>query len=56
MSLLRLVELLFEKDWLAAWNELHFAMKKGTRLNRVEAAIVDKIAAIYGWFRRDPSG
>lgn len=40
------------QDWLAAWDELHFAMKKGTRLNGIETVIVDKIAALYGMLRR----
>jgi len=43
------------QDWLAAWDELHFAMKKGTRLNRVETIVVDKIATICGLFRRGAS-
>ncbi len=43
------------QDWLAAWDELHFAMKKGTRLNGLESMIVDKIAAICGLFRREES-
>jgi serine/threonine protein kinase len=43
------------QDWLAAWDELHFALKKGTRLNGFESMIVDKIAAVYGLFRRGSS-
>lgn len=43
------------QDWLGAWDELHFAMKKGTRLNGFESMIVDKIASIYGILKRDSS-
>jgi len=43
------------QDWLAAWDELHFAMKKGTRLNGIESMIVNKIAAICALFRRKES-
>jgi serine/threonine-protein kinase len=38
-------------DWVAAWHELHFAMKNGQRLSRFETFVVDKIGAIYGLIR-----
>ena len=43
------------QDWLAAWDEIHFAMKKGTRLNGIESMIVDKITAICRLFRPEES-
>ena len=43
------------QDWLAAWDQLHFAMKKGTRLNGIESMIVDKIAAVCRLFGRSSS-
>ena len=41
--------------WIAAWDELHFAMKNGRQLNRFEAFVADKIAAICSSLRREPS-
>ena len=41
------------RDWLAAWDELHFTMKKGTRLNRLESLVVDSIDALCRLLRRD---
>lgn len=39
-------------DWIAAWDSLHFAMKSGTRLNRIESFIADKIGVVYSSFWR----
>lgn len=41
-------------EWIAAWDELHFAMKNGQQLSRFETFVVDKIGAIYGLIRRKP--
>jgi hypothetical protein len=41
------------QDWLAAWDGLHFAMKKGTRLSRFESLIVGGIDSIGRLLRRN---
>ena len=38
-------------DWIAAWDKLHFAMKKGSQLNRFESFVADRIAAICAAFQ-----
>ena len=34
-------------EWIGAWDKLHFAMKKGSRLSRFETFLADKIATIF---------
>jgi serine/threonine protein kinase len=42
-------------EWIAAWDKLHFVMKQGKQLSRLEALVVDKIAAIYSLMRGKPN-
>ena len=38
--------------WLTAWDELHFALRKGERLSPLERAFVNGIESVTKLFRR----